>query len=534
MYKLVVVDDEKEIRQGLAELIDWYDLGFDLIASFEDGKETIDYIGKNDVDIVLTDILMAEVSGLELAEYLYRNKPGVKVVIISGHKEFEYAKKAVEFNVEHYLLKPTDIDSIIEVFSQIREKLDRENATKIAQREIQKRYKEIVPMLEEQFFSDLLAGCLGNEEQMKKKLGSMGLAIDIHTSGCMIAEIDMSGLEQEKSRKWAHGKDRLPIAIRNFFRFTKEDFSYFPVFTGHCLKIVAVTPKIIEKGQMAAQVNLHLGEVLETVKKILGLDFYIGDKPHYGSLYELSKRREPFKINYGYGEDRGGSGFEPELYQQLVQKYKLFVSVIIEGDYDALDSLGDSYMTEIEALPLTFVQRLVSDLFAVLFNKFHEMGFKFDRTVFEKTDTRSIALLQKFEDIKELVKEGLACLAEYTAGQRKKSAEVSVSRAIDFIEKNYRKDISLEDVSNEVFLNAVYFSRLFKQQTGENFTDYLTRVRMEKAKQLVRQGKYKTYEISDMVGYSSSKYFSRVFKLYTGHAPKDYMRLAGRGDSSDG
>ena len=128
MYKLVVVDDEKAIRKGICKYIDWESMGFEVVADFEDGKETIDYIKNNEVDVVLTDIEMAEVSGLELARYIHENNLLLKTVIISGYKEFEYARKAVEYGVEHYLLKPVRLEEVSQVFAKIKNELDERKA----------------------------------------------------------------------------------------------------------------------------------------------------------------------------------------------------------------------------------------------------------------------------------------------------------------------------------------------------------------------------------------------------------------------
>lgn len=533
MYKIIIVDDEKEIRQGLSEFIDWYELGFDLVASFEDGKEAIEYLEKNDVDIILTDILMAEVSGLELAEYVHINKPRIKVVIISGYKEFEYAKKAMEFNVDNYLLKPTDIDQTVKVFLEIKKKLDKERDDQTRQREIQKKYQEMVPMLEEQFFLDLLAGGLGGKSQIMRKMSAIDLDIEPDTSRCMIVYVDLPAINSNVNKEWIHGKERLHIALRNSFRFSRDGMRYFPVFADDCLKVIVITLENSDCQEMSFKVDRHLEEVIETIRKILGLKITIAEKRYFSSLIELSKYREHFKIT---GEDTvedANYSLEPEIYHHLVQKCKLFVSNIVEGDLEALSNLGESYMAEISGLPLRLIQRLVSDLFTILFNKLYEMGFKFDSTIFRKTDYLNIAQIDNAEAVKVLLIEGLTSLAGYMASQRMNSLETSISRAVQYVENNYSRDISLDDVSNEVFLSPVYFSRLFKQQTGDNFTDYLTRVRMEKAIQLIGLGKYKTYEISSMVGYNSSKYFSKVFKLYTGYAPKDYARSIGRGDPAN-
>lgn len=122
MYDLIIIDDENIIRKGLEELIDWKSIGFRIVATFEDGKEPIEFLKNHHVDVVLTDIRMAEVSGLDVAKYVHDHKPGTKTVIISGYKEFEYAKKAIDYGVEYFLLKPTKFNEFYHTFSELKKK----------------------------------------------------------------------------------------------------------------------------------------------------------------------------------------------------------------------------------------------------------------------------------------------------------------------------------------------------------------------------------------------------------------------------
>ena len=158
MYRLVVVDDEQAIRRGMCNYIDWNAMDFEVVADFEDGKETIEYLNEHPVDVVLTDIEMAEVSGLELAKYIWQNKLPVKVVILSGYKEFEYARKAIEYNVEHYLLKPIRMDEMQNVFGKIKTELAEQKQLSEKEQEKAKDFKELLPELQEQFWVSLLVG----------------------------------------------------------------------------------------------------------------------------------------------------------------------------------------------------------------------------------------------------------------------------------------------------------------------------------------------------------------------------------------
>ena len=124
MYKLIIADDEQAIRRGMCRYINWAQMGFEVVADFEDGAEVIDYLREHPADAVLTDIRMADVTGLDVARFVWERRLPVRVVIISGYRDFDYARQAVEYSVEHYLLKPLQMDEVQKVFSRIREELD--------------------------------------------------------------------------------------------------------------------------------------------------------------------------------------------------------------------------------------------------------------------------------------------------------------------------------------------------------------------------------------------------------------------------
>ena len=169
MYKLIIVDDEKVIRKGIRDYIDWGSMGFEVADIFEDGKEAIEYLGSHMVDVVLTDIEMAEVSGLEMAKYIKNNHLSQRVVIISGYKEFEYARKAVEYGVEHYLLKPIRMEEVQKVFTKIAEELDISKEEEKKKLSARQDFTEVLPELREQFWISLLVGALRCRECIVKR-----------------------------------------------------------------------------------------------------------------------------------------------------------------------------------------------------------------------------------------------------------------------------------------------------------------------------------------------------------------------------
>ncbi len=425
MYKVIIVDDEEIIRNGLSMFISGIGSDFEVVASFDDGLYAIEYMKKNnDVDVVITDIKMTKVSGLEVAKYVNENKPSTKVVIVSGYREFEYAQKAIEYNVENYLLKPTRMNEAMKVLNNLKKKLDEEREYLKNYQTNKSRYDDLLPILEEQFFTELIMGSIKDEYAIKQRATLLGIDKDITDKSCCIINIIVKDYDSYVEGKWEYGKDRLEIALRNFINIGSEKAKYYQAFNRNgFIKIIAISNTNVMMEELEKESLMHFNNVRETVKEVFGLD----------------------------------------------------VEFEIEEKFDALMEIT------------TYSPRFL-----------------------EKTD------------INELHTNG-NCEPENDLND---SSSTIITMAKEYIEQNYAKDISLEDVANHVFLSAVYLSKLFKQKTGENFSDYLIEVRMNNAIKLLKDRKLKIHEISELVGYKSDKYFIRLFKKYTGSTPKEYYRNA--------
>ncbi len=166
----------------------------------------------------------------------------------------------------------------------------------------------------------------------------------------------------------------------------------------------------------------------------------------------------------------------------------------------------------------------IVDMFSMLSRKMVCMGIDMWKVLNQKVSYQELMQIQDFRGLKEKTKALLKDVTASVEEKRNVSSKKIVEEAIQYMKKHYSEDISLEKIANRFFLNQTYFSRLFKQYTGSTFTDYLIELRMEKAKELLGQGKYKVYEVSQMIGYRSEKYFFRVFKQYTGCSPTEYYR----------
>ena len=435
MYDLIIIDDEEIVRRGFAEIINWNEIGFNLLAAFEDGKEAIAFLRKTSVDVILTDVKMVEVSGLEVAKYVHENMPGAKTVIISGYKEFEYAKKAIEFGVEYFLLKPTKFNELFHVFSEIRRKLDDIALHEQEKRKDREKYLEMIPLLREQFFHDLMTGELTEPDRLQKRAVLIDLPVDIHENPCGVVNMDIIDYDQYVLEKWGYGRSGLNNALMNFFREERDKIAYFPVYRNSSEWIIAaisLTP--MDMAQQEVLIARHLRNIRNDVRSILGLDIQLRIDKNYGSMIELAKNYDVLKDKRQKANLNGGAPVSAE--------------------------------------------RCKPDI------------------PYEK----DASMLKVIEDAQK------------------------------YMQMNFHLDITLEDVANRAFLNPVYFSRIFKQITGENFIDFLTDLRMNRAMQLIGEGRHQIQEIGLRVGYNNSKYFSRVFKKYTGCTPREFSRRRRRAE----
>lgn len=522
MYKLVVVDDETTIRKGMCNYIDWNEMGFQVAADFEDGKETIEYISGHAVDVVLTDIEMAQVSGLELAKYIYENKLPIKVVIISGYKEFEYARKAVEYNVEYYLLKPVRMNEVHDVFNKIRDDIEQNKAKEESSMSKQKDFEELIPALQEQFWISLLVGCIKGREIIIKKSKLLRLDLDMN-SPCAILDVQITRDENSNLYYFEQQENKHNL-INNIFEGESEGIRVFPIhFSSDILKLVAIADGTQDKVVFKEKLKAQIEEKSLSVLKLLKLKFIIRVEKIFDNIIELAEFKSTLQMHVQEQETREVK-LVPADYERLMQKYKLLIAIINDGDFEELDSLLDNIFFEFRSISIDQVKQLLIDMFSMISNKFMKMGSDLWIHLNEKVNYQQFLEVNTSQELKLRCKDMLRATINLVNNKQNDASKNVVDQAISYMKENYDKELSLENIADRYFLNPTYFSRLFKQYTGTTFTDYLIELRIGKARELLLLGKYKVYEVSQKVGYKSEKYFFRVFKQYTGSSPVEYYK----------
>ena len=522
LYKIVVADDENTIRRGICNFIDWKRMGYQIVADFEDGKELLEYLEKHEVDVVLTDIRMAEVGGLDVARIISEKELPVKVVIISGYKEFDYAREALKYNVVNYILKPIQIDEIEKTFEEIYQQLQQKAQEKDQKKGMEEDILELLPELQEQFWLRVLLGGLRNRDNIIQQKEFLDLDFNTDTP-CAIAEIQID-LDEKVTKKYYAEKNSRYNLLNNIFSGSVEGMHYYPVYLSReQLKIVITSATAIRKAEFVGTLERHLSDRSREIEELVSLKISYHLEQSFSNFTEMADYYASMQIHMHRKSERVYEWNEVDQ-QRLLQKYQLLMDIINSGDVESLDSQIGNIMFEFRELPLIERKNVIIDMFSMLLQRYMKMNQELWIDVKEQVDYSLILNAPDKESLQKICSDLIHRIKRIVEEHQGEVSRNITEQIMEYLKSHYQEDISLDLLADRYYLNPSYLSRMFKQCLGTGLTDYLIELRMENAKKLLLTGKYKVYEISQKVGYKSDKYFFRVFKSYTGQSPLEFCR----------
>lgn len=514
MYKLVIVDDEKRIRLGLKNIVEWEKLGFEVTELFADGQEVIEYLEYVTPDVILTDIKMNYVSGLEVARYVFERQIPCKVVLVSGYQEFELAIQGIRYGAEDYLLKPTDVDCIEETFSKLKAQLDVRKEQQLKEESEKARMEEAIPLLEEHFFSDLVLGVADSEEYIRSCIGILYPHMEVGNSRCLLADISIQEYENFMQKIWQYSYDQFEVNLSNFLRIYKNSYSFHIVYKAdHLIELLG-----IQIGDQDGE-NVDSCIALEALINELEENFHFRADyeilQEYDSIFQIGDLRE--KI-WEKEKDKLVAG------QYLKEQKKLVISNITMGNIITAQKIFHHILEELRGLPSVTFNNVMIDIMSTMNTVIQEVNEKLSLSLQSYFNYSAVLCLTSVDEAGVYMDRIFDRIR--IADEKKEYFDTGsfVSKAKNYIRENIYKDVSQEETANFLYICPSYLSRMFKKQTGESFLQYVTRVKMEKAIELLRDPRYKTYQVSEILGYKTPRYFSRLFRTYTGMNPSEYRK----------
>ena len=543
MLKIFLAEDEVVVRETIKRMIPWEELGFELVGEAADGEMALPLLIRQQPDLLITDIKMPFMDGLTLARLAKKEIPGLKVVILSGYDDFNYAKQAIGIGVEDYLLKPITKNALIERLSEIRSRYEHEKTQKEYYEKFQREMQAYEKNSSRDFFEALVGGSMDMME-VYKRAEKLGLDIVAEAYNVLIftmnCDEDFSGQRDEYSSWEAESLELL----ENFFAghssamlFRSNIFSYGVLLKGQRETIEENTRacvdeirKILSRQDGRREWFLAVGQSVERLSQI---------QKSYHTASRAFSQRYLYDENILYYDEMetmehpgGQAETEDNAYLQKVDVNALNPAILQKFLSNGLQEEAENFVKDyFYAIGQEPMESLVFRNYVILNVRFSVISFikglGCDTNEMESADTEEV-LAESGKNMesaiayaKKMISQAIE-IRDQNSGNKNRSI---LKTAIDFIDSHYmEEDISLNTVANVANVSANHFSALFSQNMGQTFIEYLTSLRMNKAKELLRCTGMRSSEIAGEIGYKDAHYFSYLFKKTQGMTPSDYRK----------
>lgn len=533
VYKVLLVDDEILVRDAIGKKIEWNMLGFELAGNCENGRDAAEFIKKNPVDLVLTDICMPHVDGMELSRWLYENYPQIMIIIFSGYSDFEYAKQAIQYKVSEYILKPVTAKELTEVLNRLKIKLDDMRKEERRMDELTKVYHNYTKN-EALIIAKTLSRLVNGTQEVERSLRELEeMGIRIRGTAFRVVAVDIDAYSEwcgDGSNGLKKESALMSFVVENISNEIVQEYEAGLVYRDSdnrvCMLLWTDSP-----WRFKEIVPKMCREIQEQVGAAMNLSVSIGIGCYVDSLEDLPKSYESAVdvLKYRYSKGIGVLiDCEEEIkegnFLELEPKLKEIDSALRGGDEAGLMDVMDGIESWIKE---RYVSRNnASSYLNQVLHTIHKSvldtdeHFELDEDLLSKA-AEAQGIWPAMKLTREYAKKGIMAMS--ASGQT--SAERLANLAMDYMQKNFGDcELGLNQICEYLNISTSHFSSIFKEATGKTFIEVLTNIRMEKAKYLLRQTSLKNYEIAEKVGFSDPHYFSIAFKKTTGMTPKEYAR----------
>ena len=543
MLKIFLAEDEVVVRETIKRMIPWEELGFELVGEAADGEMALPLLIRQQPDLLITDIKMPFMDGLTLARLAKKEIPGLKVVILSGYDDFNYAKQAIGIGVEDYLLKPITKNALIERLSEIRSRYEHEKTQKEYYEKFHREMQAYEKNSIRDFFEALVRGSMDMME-VYKRAEKLGLDIVAEAYNVLIftmnCDEDFSGQRDEYSSWEAESLELL----ENFFAghssamlFRSNIFSYGVLLKGQRETIEENTRacvdeirKILSRQDGRREWFLAVGQSVERLSQI---------QKSYHTASRAFSQRYLYDENILYYDEMetmehpgGQAETEDNAYLQKVDVNALNPAILQKFLSNGLQEETENFVKDyFYAIGQEPMESLVFRNYVILNVRFSVISFikglGCDTNEMESADTEEV-LAESGKNMesaiayaKKMISQAIE-IRDQNSGNKNRSI---LKTAVDFIDSHYMdEEISLNTVANVANVSSNHFSALFSQNMGQTFIEYLTSLRMNKAKELLRCTGMRSSEIAGEIGYKDAHYFSYLFKKTQGMTPSDYRK----------
>lgn len=511
MYKVVIADDEPIMRKAMQTLIDWKSIECQLVSVVSSGQEVMEYLQNDTPDILILDIKMPGMNGIDLARYVYEEKLSVKIILLTAYTDFSYAQNAVKYNVVDYVIKTGSFEELQVAIEKAKSEIQKSELKMTDDQQV---------LLKENFFKSVFDGSLYFQEDIMKRAERIGI---ISKKAWRVIMIRFRLLD----------KKQRPYLYQSILRFLSMVFEQQMICGMPMKKEEMVVVLSDEKGNLEDSVDAQCMQIVELMEKFMKMKVYIGISRCCAKLDDLKSIFD--EAQYAVEESCFYENGKIKHYIQMEKERQ-----------ESLEAI-DAYLKDLYFYMKKGMQEESFDIFYKILECFKNNEYSMN-TIFDiGIEIKSLCkkLLSEYDKIlydfvpyeRNISQIIYKCkyVSEYVEiminiiGSTVKYINVAVSKkniliyeAEKYIDENYQKSITVSEVARKVGVSLSYLSRIYKEVTGNTLINRINLKKIEKAKDYLDNTSMKIYEIAEILGFENTTYFSYFFKKNTGMSPKEY------------
>lgn len=539
MWKITIIDDERQVLKGMKRAIPWEELGAEWAGEALNGEDGLNMILNVQPDIVITDLYMPVMSGIDMIEQLRNQGFQGKIIILSGYSDFEHVRQALHFGVSDYISKPISLPTLKSILSKVIQELAEEEQKRIIQGEIEFKMRLYEPFVEKEWVRSVAVGTLDPMYRdnthipppyrfwLERKHLTVGIEL--------IRDKQASCLSLSDWNLFRFAVSNIVVEVTREF-FPDMEYEYTELHSTRALIIIHPHAHCLE------QLEHRLGELgrklIHNISSFLKLGMRIGigrvketwtqisesTEESFRAIDHRISRMTPACELYMYQENTSVEQ-ENSYYFPVKFCYKLATAMKASQETEAYQFVIN-YMTEMKkqnGISQRTVQMLGSELWGIITYSLYETGQMLEDLFTHHEITKEIDELIEPDQLESWLMDKIAQIFNSRQWKGSSKHKQIVDYMTNYIHEHYAEELTLAELCDKVFISRNHLSIIFKNFTGETFNNYVTRVRMEKARELLLERNMLVYEVAERVGYKNIPYFSTLFKKITGMNPTELL-----------
>lgn len=526
MMKLLIVDDETILREGIYRVGKWDQYGIKVTGRVSNGLEALKSIQKEIPDIILTDVVMPVMNGIEFSAKIHELYPSIRIIMLSGHEEFAYVKKAMEYKVSLYLIKPATIEKIREAVLDLKDEIEDERRQEEEQNRLHAKMRESIPLLKEHYLNQLVINGPGGEKEFIEQRNFLGLNIEPRRLCLMVFELDEQNEGSKNLLEWSY----LRIELRRVSQEIMEKEFYCDIFQNAENQMVIL---MNVDGSSSLHESYHYAagkarRIQREIESLYACTVSVGIARPFEGIKDIKYAYMKGKMALAHTFFMGASsiiyigdieGEAEENPYALIQLETELLPHLKAGNKDQTLFLLETYFTELSQYATkgsAYIKEALTVLAYAILRSFaggDRETKEIEGGIHQLLDVLREDAIVSFQELQNIFTNYIGRLTDVIGTERELRNQGIIDLAKSYIKDNLDQDVSLMAVAECVFISPNYLSYLFKE-SGENFKDYVIRVKMEEATKLLKEKSLNKNQIAHRLGYSDGRYFTQVYKKY--------------------